>query len=182
MRKFVYGALAAAGLAGSAFALSAAAAPGDAPPAPEQMQRMMDDRATMLDASLAGMKAGLKLTPDQEKNWGPFEQAVRDAAKARQDAMSKMMDLRKAGDKSSPIDRMEFMADRLAEGSTALKSIASAAKPLYASLNETQQRHFGMLAHAMMREGRWEMAMARRHEHGMGGMMDGGMHPPGDAQ
>jgi hypothetical protein len=40
-----------------------------------------------------------------------------------------------------------------------------------------------MLARAMMRDGRWEMAMARRHERGMGGaMMDGGANPPGEAQ
>jgi hypothetical protein len=188
MRKFIYGALAAAGLAGSAFILCAAAAPGDATPKPQQMQRMMDDHAAMLDASLAGMKAGLKLTPDQEKNWTPFETAVRDAAKARQDAMRKMVEMRKPGERPSPIDRMDFLADRLAEGSATLKSIASAAKPLYASLDETQQRHFGELGRMMMREGRWEMAMGRRHEHGWGGgmmggdMMDGGMRSPADAQ
>ena len=29
-------------------------------------------RAALLDAHLEGMKAGLKLTPDQEKAWGAF--------------------------------------------------------------------------------------------------------------
>jgi hypothetical protein len=78
---------------------------------------------------------------------------------------------------------MDFMADRLAEGSTALKSIAAAAKPLYDGLDQTQQRHFAQLGRMMMREGHWEMAMRRGHEHARGGeMMDGGMHPPGDAQ
>ena len=182
MRKFVYGALAAAGLAASAFALSAAAAPGDAPPSPEQMQRFMEDRAAMLDASLAGMKAGLKLTPEQEKNWGPFESAVRDAAKARQDAIAKMIEMHKGGERPSPIDRMEFMADRMAEGSAAIKSIAEAAKPLYASLDATQQRHFGELGRMVLRESRWEMAMAWRRHRGMGGGMMDGMRPQGDAQ
>ena len=46
----------------------------------------------MLDASLAGLKAGLKLTPDQEKLWPPFEAAVRDATKLRMDQMTAMMD------------------------------------------------------------------------------------------
>ena len=36
----------------------------------------------MLDARLAGLKAGLRLTPDQEKLWGPFEAAVRDFAQS----------------------------------------------------------------------------------------------------
>ena len=49
----------------------------------ERVQRWAADRETMLDAKLAGMKAGLQLTPDQEKLWSPFESAVKDAAKAR---------------------------------------------------------------------------------------------------
>ena len=45
----------------------------------ERMQQWAADRETMLDAKLAGMKAGLGLTADQEKLWGPFESAVKDA-------------------------------------------------------------------------------------------------------
>ena len=33
----------------------------------------------MLDAHLAGLKAGLKLTAEQEKNWPAFETAIREA-------------------------------------------------------------------------------------------------------
>jgi zinc resistance-associated protein len=36
---------------------------------------------------VAALKAGLKLTPAQEKNWPAFEQAYRDLAKARADQM-----------------------------------------------------------------------------------------------
>ena len=70
----------------------------------------------MLDAKLAGMKAGLRLTPDQEKLWAPFESAVKDAAKARMDAMGQMMQAHEQGERMSPIDHLEAMADRLSRG------------------------------------------------------------------
>ena len=49
------------------------------------MQRMQERQAVMLDAHLAAMKAGLKLTDEQAKNWPAFESAIRDAEKARAD-------------------------------------------------------------------------------------------------
>ena len=70
----------------------------------------------MLDAHLAGMKAALKLTPDQEKNWAPFEAAVRDAAKARVDAMHAMREAMRDGERPSPIDHMNTIADRPRQG------------------------------------------------------------------
>src|SRR5437588_4837357 len=41
------------------------------------------DLNALTDARIAGLKAGLKLTSDQEKNWAAVEQALRDAAKDR---------------------------------------------------------------------------------------------------
>ena len=58
----------------------AVAAPADSPaPAMAMEQHWAADRAAMLDAGLAGLRAGLKLTPDQDKLWPPFEAAIRDA-------------------------------------------------------------------------------------------------------
>ena len=59
------------------------------------MQHWAADREMMLDAKLAGMKAVLKLKPDQEKLWGPFQTAVQDSAKDRIEDMQKMMEMRK---------------------------------------------------------------------------------------
>ena len=42
-----------------------------------------EDVSAFMDARIAALKAGLRLTPDQEKNWPAFESAVRDMAKAR---------------------------------------------------------------------------------------------------
>ncbi len=137
-----------------------------APDAPKWMQHWMDDREAMLDARLAGLKAGLQLTPDQEKLWGPFEAAVRDFAQMRMTRMQGMMaraekrgegededGAGKEGPAVSPIDRLDRIATRLTTAGTALKGIADAAKPLYASLDDQQKRRFGFLSHEMMRMG-----------------------------
>ena len=50
------------------------------------------DHEALLDAKLGGLKAGLKLTPDQEKLWAPFEAAVRSAAQMRMQHMQAMME------------------------------------------------------------------------------------------
>ena len=41
------------------------------------------DVAAFTDARIAALKAGLELTPDQQKNWPAFEQALRDMAQLR---------------------------------------------------------------------------------------------------
>ena len=110
-----------------------------------QMRDMAEARGFMLDAHLAGMKAALQLTPDQEKNWAPFEAAVRDAAKARMEEMRAMREAMRGPERPSPIEHMNMMADRLAKASADLKTISAAAKPLFDSLDETQKRHFGPL-------------------------------------
>jgi LTXXQ motif family protein len=152
MKRTVLGVLAALAVSASAFALTAAAEGDQQPSHGERMQHWAADRETMLDAKLAGMKAGLQLTLDQEKLWGPFESAVKDAAKARMDAMQQMMQTREQGEHMSPIDHLEAMADRLAQGATDIKKIADAAKPLYASLDDSQKHKFGMLGRMLMPE------------------------------
>ncbi len=177
-------------LAASGFALAAAAgaaAQADNPP-PGGMPHWAADHEALLDAKLGGLKAGLKLTPDQEKLWGPFEAAVREAAELRmKHMMSRMERMRGMGEPGmmgpdedeqgglgSPVDRLEAMADRMTEGAAALKKIADTAKPLYASLDDNQQRLFGMLGHDMMMLGHGRGRMMGGHEHG--GMMGEGEH------
>jgi hypothetical protein len=58
----------------------------------ERMQHWAEDHGALLDAGLAGLRAGLKLTSDQDKLWPPFEAAVRDAANLHMDEMKSMME------------------------------------------------------------------------------------------
>jgi hypothetical protein len=151
-----------------AFPLTAGATPDDQSTGPARMERMQHwaaDREAVLEAKLAGMKAGLKLNPDQEKLWSPFESAVLDIAKARMDAMQKMMEARESHERRSPIDHLDAMADRLSQAATNAKKIAEAAKPLYDSLDESQKHSFGTLGRMLMPEReRFAEQMWHRHE------------------
>ena len=171
MKRYLFAPLTAILLSASAFAVSAAAAQGDEASAPrmERMQRWAADRASVLDAKLAGMKAGLKLTADQEKLWGAFDSAVRDTAKSRMDNMQKMMEMREHGERMSPIDHLQAMADRLSQAAADVKKVADAAKPLYDSLDETQKHQFATLGRMLMPERtRFAMEMWRHREGGRG--------------
>ena len=82
---------------------------------------------------------------------------------------------------ASPVDRMDALAQRLSERAAALKKVADAAKPFYASLDESQKRLFGMLGGhlLMMGHGHYGMGMmggmGMIGRDGMGmGMMDRG--------
>jgi LTXXQ motif family protein len=159
-------------------------------PPPPWMQHWAQDHEALLNAKLGGLRAGLGLNPDQEKLWGPFESAVRAAAQMRMEHMENMMEHRgqmrhmgemgmqqgegmqegmgmEEGEGMSPIDRLDRLASRLTQAGAALQKVADAAKPLYASLDDTQKRMFGFLAHEMMAMG-----------HGPGGMGPWGHHHP----
>ena len=155
MRKFVLVSASAAAMIASTFGVSAFAAAGDALAAPNaaEMQRMQEDHAAMLDAHLAGMKAGLKLTAEQEKNWPAFETAIRDVAKARAESWRQRHEKMDSAEHASPIEHMTMMSERLQKISGELKTVADASKPLYDSLSEAQKRHFGALIHAFVEHG-----------------------------
>ena len=144
---------------------------GDGPRAEHRHRPSVADMAAFTDARIAALKAGLELTPDQVKNWPPFEQAVRDMVQLR----VQRMQARQAGDQqapSSPFDRLAKRADTMAKASTALKKVADAGAPLYQSLNDDQKGRFMKLARIL-----------RPHHHmraegygrdGQGGGQDGG--------
>ena len=146
MKKLILTSVAIVMLAGSPFALNAYAANDLAAPA---VNPMMEARAALLDAHLAGLKAGLKLTPDQEKNWPAFETVVRDIARSHAERLHAMHEAKEqwkeSGERPSPIEHMRMASDRLAKGSADLKMLADAASPLYASLDDGQKRIFGVL-------------------------------------
>jgi len=140
------------------------------------------DITAFTDARVAALKAGLELTPDQAKNWPPFEQALRDMAQLRiQRIQAGLSGAQQAP--ATPFDRLERRADAMAKRSAALKKVADAGAPLYASLNDDQKRRFMVLArmlrphprmHAML-ERRWREGEGYgwRHQHAFG-QQDGG--------
>ncbi|MGE0565621.1 MAG: Spy/CpxP family protein refolding chaperone [Pseudolabrys sp.] len=102
-----------------------------------------EDIAAFGDARIAGLKAGLKLTAEQEKLWPPVEAALKAMAKERSDRFA----ARASADRpSDPIERMKLRAERMTEMGTSLKALADAAGPLYAKLDDAQKQRFRVLS------------------------------------
>ncbi|MEW6451583.1 MAG: Spy/CpxP family protein refolding chaperone [Pseudomonadota bacterium] len=139
-------------IAGGSLALAQSTPP--APPAqnqnaPADAQRYRatpEDRAAFTDARIAALKAGLKLTAEQEKNWPAVEAAIRDLAKQRADRAAAMRDGRNAQAQApDAIARLRRAADMATERAAGLKKLADAAEPLYKTLDEGQKHRFAML-------------------------------------
>jgi zinc resistance-associated protein len=142
---------------------------GDQNPRVEQQYRpSADDIKAFTDARIAALRAGLELTPQQETNWPPFEQAVRDLAAQVAERVEARENSGEQKSTPSPFDRLQRRADAMARLATALKGVADAGTPLYQSLTDAQQRRFRLLAH-----------MIRPHWMGGGGR-NGMMGPHSD--
>src|SRR5262245_35411440 len=142
-----------------------------------------DDLAAFTDARVAALKAGLRLTPEQEANWAAFEQAYRNLAKLRTDRVGAGRTQAPAPGDQNMIDRLQRRADAVTQYGAALQDLAKAARPLYQSLDDAQKRRFVALTRFM--SPRRHFAMGGRDSGGPGmmghGMMSHGMtgHGPG---
>ena len=158
MERTLLGTLAAATAAAALFAsgfIVTAAAQGDQQPTHAELVQRWAEAG--IDAQLKGLKTSLRLTADQEKDWGPFESAVKAAEKARVVALQK-----EQGDMLSPMDRLNATAERVAQGAANLKKIVEAAKPLYAILDDAQKHKFITLGRMLVPE-RGRFAKEMRH-------------------
>src|SRR5215470_14381993 len=148
---------------------------GTSPDVVRHWRPSQDDINAFTDARVAALKAGLKLTADQEKNWPAFEQAYRDMAKFRAERMRERFERRDhartenqsqpAGNQAAatqpteninPIERMQRAAANMTARGAALKKLADAAGPLYQSLDDGQKQRFLLLSRPMG---------PRHHEH-----------------
>ena len=82
MIKSMVAATAALAIAGSSFVYAQQRYGGDEGDGGRHFEHhyrpSLEDRKAFAEARIAALKAGLTLTPDQEKNWAPFEHALRD--------------------------------------------------------------------------------------------------------
>jgi hypothetical protein len=137
MTLVVAGSLAASLSAGAAAAQNAAVGSPDV-----GAGQSADVRAALQDARIQGMRAALKLTPDQEKYWNPFETSVRDSLALRAQIIGTTG---QAIAKDDPVELMDKVADSTSQRAAQTKKVAEAARPLYDSLNPAQKRTFGPL-------------------------------------
>jgi len=144
MKKFAIAGIAALAIAGSTVVYAQ-----HRPWSHEHMRMSPEDRAALTDARIAAVKAGLKLTPDQEKLWPPVEAAVRDFAKLRIDRANARMnaerDSQDSQKPSDPVARLRDRAETMAATAAAMKRIADAADPLYKTLDDGQKRRLAIL-------------------------------------
>ncbi len=134
-----------------------------------------EDIEAFTDARIAALHAGLRLSPDQQQMWPPVEQAIRDLVKLRREQFRAWRERREQG--GDPRDdlpgMLRGMAERQAVRAEALRKLAEAVTPLYASFDDGQKRRLRMLVRHM-RPGGGMMRHAWRGMEG-GGMGRGGM-------
>ncbi len=145
MKKTLIAGLTALALIGTSMSFAQAPAPDAAKH--EHHRFSPADMKAFTDARIAALKAGLELTPDQEKNWAPVEQAIRDMAQARQARWAEMREHAKTED---AIARLRARADAMVQRAADLKKLADAAQPLYSSLSDDQKHRLHVLVRMMM--------------------------------
>jgi hypothetical protein len=151
----------------------------DAPAARQDQTRQergprlsQDDLNRLVDARIAAIKAGLKLTPDQERLWAPAETAIRSAAGER----FSRFEQRPGRDQRQAMDfmqRLERRSATMTEGAQRSTAVATALRPLWDTFSEDQKR----IAPRLLREvvdgdgPRWRERDGRRGRDGHHGRM-----------
>jgi hypothetical protein len=142
MWKSVLAGTTALAIAGATFAYAQQQGPGGL----DRVQRWRpnaEDISALGDARIAALRAGLKLTPEQEKNWPAVESALRDLSKQRSERFA----ARASADRPKDLmERLNLRGEAMTQRGAALKKFADAAGPLYKSLDDGQKRRFAMLA------------------------------------
>jgi hypothetical protein len=85
-----------------------------------------------MEARIAAHKAGLKLTPDQEKNWPAYEAGLRNLAKLRVERHQEQKP-------TDPVALLRQRSQDLSNASAALKQLADAEEVLLNSLDDAQK-------------------------------------------
>jgi hypothetical protein len=144
MNKTILAIASAAAFVGSSY-VSAFAASDER--AAQQPQYFAANDEAFTDARIAGLKASLELTPDQEKNWSALEATLRDLARQRI-VHAAEWDAQRKGDgdqRRDALQRLQRISDGLSTRAANLKTLSEAAKPLYNSLDDAQKSRFGRL-------------------------------------
>jgi regulator of RNase E activity RraB len=109
-----------------------------------------EDAAAFTNARIAALKAGLQLTPAQEKNWPALETALRDLGKARAERAAEWREKR-AKEAPNFIEALRLRGKAFAARGADMEKLADAAKQLYDSLDDAQKRRFAVLLHGFGR-------------------------------
>ena len=148
-----------------------AAQPGDRDARGQRPRLSRADRDALTDARVAGIQAGLKLNAEQQRLWGPVEQALRAQANDRADRMEERRRANRDAGSLDLMQRLDRRAERVKEQADSVQALAGAMRPFWASLDEDQKRLLPVLMRQGAREGRGHHSHGGHHRHG-------GMHGP----
>ena len=145
--------------------------------------RMTQDEANrLLDARIAAIKAGLKLSADQEKLWEPVEAAIRTNGAERFKRMEQRRTMREEHRSMDLMQRLEMRSTMMTENAQRMSGLTTALRPLWNSLSEDQKRIAPRLMRSAMGGMGWrERGERRGHHMGMMGH-HGRMMGPGGQQ
>jgi hypothetical protein len=136
-----------AGVNGALAETGDAAPPKQSQPKPSQAEQTgpTDNQiADDVDARIAWLKAELRLTLDQDKNWASLQTALHDYGigqfKSLMAGRSAYQDRREREDRPNDLALMRDEATQLTLRAVSLQRLADAAEPLYDSL-DNRQRH-----------------------------------------
>ena len=121
-----------------------------------------EEYVTRTNARITELKAELKLTPQQEKNWSLFEATVRVSAKQRAEHFEQVRKMREQAGGQPQGDR----AATTPEDAANQKRLAAALDPLYKSLDDGQKRRFAVLLRMGGRPGGGHGHWQRRADNG----------------
>lgn len=94
------------------------------------------------DANIDRIKAELNLTPEQEKNWASFSSAMHYLGHNGADRLNLRIARTKRDPPDDIIEQMRNEAQFLIDRAQDQRSVADAAEPLFASLNDKQKQTF----------------------------------------
>ena len=122
------------------------------------------DREAFADARVAALHAGLKLTADQERLWPPVEDAIRGLAKVGREQREARRGRSLDSLREDAPGMLRAMADAQTARADALRKLADASQPLYATFDEGQKRRAMVLARPMGPRRGWGGGPGRRPE------------------
>ena len=115
----------------------------------------------MIDRRIEVIKVAIGLTPDQAKLWPAVEDAIRARLTARHARLMNLAARANQPGEVNPIELLRNRADALTQRAAALKKLADAWQPLFATLDENQKLRLKFLAVYVLREMR-DAVEARR--------------------
>jgi len=164
-----------AGFSTAALAQNPGPGGGGAPERPQNRERPGMTRAdleALVDARVASIQAGLRLTPDQQRHWPAVEQAIRAVGAERIARFERRREAwanRDGGANQRPdfMERIERRAQRVTDRAEAMKAFSTALRPLWTSLDERQRRILPVLMRPAVSGRGWRQGRMHGGHHGM---------------